>query len=200
MMSLIMSYKEGNEFNMIYTEDQIYPFFAPDDSHGFLSNWYKSDFRGVARFSGYDEYKIANVTEYCYPITYVCAEQFLMASKATLFRDLAAHEKIMLTNSPREMKDFGRRVKNFDETVWNANKMFIMRTALYLKFTQNEELKTGLLLTGDKELIEASPYDKIWGVGLGSNDKRLLNTNEWRGQNLLGQCLMDVRKAIKEGN
>ena len=200
MMSRITSFKENNEFNMIYTEDQIYPFFAPDDSHGFLSNWYKSDFRGVARFSGYDEYKIANVTEYCYPITYVCAEQFLMASKATLFGDLAAHEKIMLTNSPREMKDFGRRVKNFNSAVWDANKMSIMRMGLYYKFTQNEKLQRGLLLTGDKVLIEASPYDHIWGVGLGPNDARLLNTDEWRGQNLLGQCLIDIRKAIQNGS
>ena len=185
---------------MIYTEDQIYPFWACDDSHGFLSNWYKSPFSSKMCIKGYDEFKIAKLSEYPYEIPYVCAEQFLMAGKAMLFEDHDAHEKIMCTKSPREMKDFGRRVKNFDEMTWNANKMFIMRTALYLKFTQNEELKTGLLLTGDKELIEASPYDKIWGVGIGPNDKRLLNTDEWKGLNLLGQCLMDVRKAIKEGN
>lgn len=185
---------------MIYTGDQIYPFFAPDDAHGFLSNWYKSPFSSKMYIKGCDEFKIAEISEYPYEIPYVCAEQFLMAAKAMLFGDLAAHEKIMLTNSPREMKDFGRRVKNFNKTVWDANKMFIMRTGLYYKFTQNEELKTGLLLTGDRILIEASPYDHVWGVGLGPNDKRLLNTDEWRGQNLLGQCLMDIRKAIRDGD
>ena len=181
---------------MIYTEDQIYPFWACDDSHGFLSNWYKSPFSSKTCIEGYDEFKIAKISKYPYEIPYVCAEQFLMAMKATLFEDQQTHEKIMQTKSPREMKDFGRRVKNFNKTVWDANKMFIMRSALFCKFDQNEELKNGLLLTGDKILIEASPYDHVWGVGLGPSDERLLNTNMWRGQNLLGQCLMDIRMAL----
>lgn len=182
---------------MIYTENQIYPFFAPDDSHGFLSNWYKSSFSSKIRIAGYDEFKVAKISQHPYEVTYVCAEQFLMAMKALLFGDHEAHEKIMGTKSPREMKDFGRRVKNFNKTVWDTNKMFIMRSALFCKFDQNEELKNGLLLTENKILIEASPYDHVWGVGLGPNDERLLNTDTWRGQNLLGQCLMDIRIAFK---
>lgn len=184
---------------MIYAEDQIYPFFAPDDSHGFLSNWYKSPFEARCRFGECDAYKISAIDELLHGVRYCCAEQFLMASKATLFGDADSYEKIMKTSSPREMKDFGRRVKGFDQEVWDANKATVMHFALHLKFDQNEELAEGLLLTGDRVIIEASPYDVIWGVGLGPSDKRLLNTDEWRGQNLLGECLMDTRRSLRAG-
>lgn len=184
---------------MIYTEEQIYPFWAALDSHGFLSNWYKSPFETKCRFGSCDESKISVIEELPQDVRYCCAEQFLMAAKATLFGDIDSYERIMKTSSPREMKDFGRRVKGFDQDVWDANKATIMRFALHFKFEQNEELAEGLLLTGDRIIIEASPYDTVWGVGLGPNDKRLLNTDEWRGQNLLGECLMDARRALRDG-
>ena len=86
-------------------------------------------------------------------------------------------------------------VKNFNEGVWNTHKYKIMYSGVYAKFTQNPELKIRLLATGEKFLVEASPYDKIWGIGYNKSDA-LPNINNW-GQNLLGQILMEVRTNIK---
>lgn len=114
------------------------------------------------------------------------------------FKDHETAEKIMRTKSQREHKRLGRLVKNFDEDVWRIRSIEIVRQANYLKFTQDIELRDRLLLTHPKELVEASPYDRIWGVGMSINDPRIESKHLWRGRNLLGQILVDIRDKIKE--
>lgn len=130
-----------------------------------------------------------------------CAEQYMMARKALHFKDDKTLNEIMSTRSPRTQKAWGRKVKNFDEASWDAVKKQTVYDGTYLKFSQNETLKQMLLNTGSKTIVEASPYDKIWGVGLHFDDDDILDESKWRGENLLGKALMEVREElIKVGN
>jgi hypothetical protein len=94
------------------------------------------------------------------------------------------------------MKKAGRKVRDFIDAVWLKHRNKILQDGLYAKFTQNKALFEKLKSTGNKVLVEASPYDKIYGVGLGENDPKILDENNWRGENLLGNTLMNVRNII----
>lgn len=131
-------------------------------------------------------------------ITYKNSEQYMMYKKAMLFDDVAIARQVLWTSDPRKMKELGRRVKGFDEKTWQANRMKIMVDGCYLKFTQNKHLQDELLATGNKVIVEASPYDKVWGIGLAEDDPRALNAQQWQGENLLGIALMAVREKINE--
>jgi ribA/ribD-fused uncharacterized protein len=121
---------------------------------------------------------------------YSCAEQYMMGQKALIFNDFETFEKILSEdNHPGLIKTLGREVKNFNSIVLNGN---------YYKFTQNEEMLEMLISTGNKILVEASPFDKIWGIGLSEDNKNIENPNYWKGQNLLGFALMEVRDEIKK--
>ncbi len=128
---------------------------------------------------------------------YNCAEQYMMAQKALLFKDIEAHDDIMKTLSPRQQKMRGREIKNFDQKTWDENRLSIVLGANSAKFTQNFDLMLYLLGTGDKPIVEASPEDKIWGIGLSANDPLAQNRETWKGANLLGECLTQVRVLIK---
>lgn len=131
-------------------------------------------------------------------ITYCCAEQWMMTSKARLFLNNKALEtKILKTKDPKAVKALGREVRNFDKNTWNENKVEIVKRGNIAKFSQNPDLKEYLLSTGNKVLVEASPYDDIWGVKLAARDKAILNPNNWIGENLLGFILMEVRDLLK---
>jgi ribA/ribD-fused uncharacterized protein len=127
-----------------------------------------------------------------------CSEQQFIAHKAILFDDKAAFNAVMNSDDPAVQKRAGRLIENFDQTVWDQNKVELMQLAVYLKFSQNEDLKKILLDTGDKILVEASPYDKIWGIGMGADHKDILDESKWNGENLLGKVLMEVRDLIRE--
>ena len=129
-------------------------------------------------------------------IEYSCAEQFMMANKADLFNDFKTLERILNENNPKKIKKLGREIINFDESIWNNNKYSIVINGNYFKFTQNDNMKKILLNTGNKIIVEASPYDKIWGVGLIENDEDIHNPNKWLGENLLGFALMEIRDII----
>ena len=118
-----------------------------------------------------------------------------MYHKATLFNDPEIAEHILTATNPFTVKKLGQQVKGFDEEQWKANRLDIVRRANVLKFTQNEELRDFLLATEDKILVEASPYDKIWGIGK-TAAKAMATKDEW-GLNLLGEALMDVRKELR---
>lgn len=163
---------------MIKREDLVAFWSNKDKDTGYLSQWYYSPF----------------VDEMGY--YYTCCEQYMMFQKAVLFHDVETAKKIMETEDPKKIKALGREVKNFDSAVWDDAKFDIVVKANHKKFTQNEELRERLLGTGDKILVEASPYDKIWGVGLRANDERILDERNW-GQNLLGKALMGVRERIR---
>lgn len=130
-------------------------------------------------------------------IQYPSAEHFMMAEKARLFSDEEVLDKILNSNSPAEAKKYGREVKRFDPKVWDENKMDIIVQANLAKFGQNEGLKEFLLNTKERILVEASPVDQIWGIGLAKDSKDASNPLKWRGENLLGFALMEVRKLLK---
>lgn len=145
---------------------------------GILSNWYKVDFT----LDG---------------ITYNCVEQYMMAEKARVFDDPNSLVLIMSKNSPRDQKAQGRKVKNFDATIWTECCLERCLPGVREKFLQNKSLAEMLISTGDKTIAEASPYDKIWGIGLAPDDPLALDQVNWAGTNLLGELLMIVRDEIR---
>ena len=129
--------------------------------------------------------------------SYDCAEQWMMASKARYFGDGRALNAIMAAvGDPAEQKRIGRRVKNFDAPAWAQIAPYIVYEGNVAKFTQNVMLRKALLATRSDELVEASPTDTIWGVGLSEDDPRAFDKSQWRGQNLLGEILMRVRSTL----
>ncbi|MBQ3664575.1 MAG: NADAR family protein [Lachnospiraceae bacterium] len=129
---------------------------------------------------------------------YSCMEQFMMASKARLFQDDDILKNILHTSDPYTIKELGRKVKGFREDLWNNHKFSIVFYGNYQKFSQNQELKEYLIATKDSILAEASPYDAIWGIKMSENDVDAENPMKWRGQNLLGFALMQVRDCLME--
>ena len=121
----------------------------------------------------------------------------MMAEKARLFGDKETLEKIMAATVQGKIKALGREVKNFDQTEWDKCKHTIVLTGNFQKFLQNPELKDFLLRTGDKILVEASPRDRIWGIGMGRANENACNPAAWRGRNLLGFALMEVRDELR---
>ena len=133
-------------------------------------------------------------------IAYNCGEQYMMHRKAVLFDDSFTAGKILRSVSPREQKDLGRRVQGYDDKIWSEDRLAIMQYGLYYKFEQNPEFGKQILDTGSRILVEASPYDRIWGVGLGEENDLILDEANWKGQNLLGKALMQVRDVLRNGN
>ena len=131
-------------------------------------------------------------------ITYVSAEHYMMAEKARLFGDDAVREQAIAAKSPGAAKALGRTVANFDQATWEQHRFDIVVNGSIGKFGQNEPLKTYLLETGNKVLVEASPRDCIWGVGLGKNNEKITDPRTWRGQNLLGFALMKARAVLRD--
>ena len=124
---------------------------------------------------------------------YPTAEHFMMAEKAALFEDLETRQQVLQAEDPSTAKALGRQVRGFDETIWLANRFSIVARASQAKFAQNLELQHFLKQTGSSILVEASPVDKIWGIGLAKDDVRASDPNLWLGLNLLGFALMQVR-------
>ena len=152
-------------------------FWSTRGEYGFMSNWYKCNFE-----CGYQ---------------YSSMEQYMMHQKSLLFGDVKMAAKIMETSSVRQCKAYGRKVSNFDDTIWNGVKQIIVYNGLLSKFEQHEKLKKKLLDTGDEIIIEASPKDMIWGAGLDADDPDILDMSKWKGQNLLGFTLMQVREELR---
>ncbi|EAC4172330.1 NADAR family protein [Listeria monocytogenes] len=130
-------------------------------------------------------------------VEYNCAEQFMMAEKAKLFNDMEMREKILAAKHPKQAKDFGRLISGFQEDIWLKNRFNIVMRANQAKFSQNEELKKFLMQTKNRILVEASPVDKIWGIGMAADNKNVENPLYWKGLNLLGFALMAVRDELE---
>lgn len=124
---------------------------------------------------------------------YPTAEHFMMAEKAALFGDQETRRRVLDAPNPGAAKAFGRQVRGFDDGVWEENRFDIVMRANVAKFSQNAELGQFLKQTGSRVLVEASPVDRIWGIGLATDDARVSNPNLWLGLNLLGFALMRVR-------
>ena len=145
---------------------------------GELSNWFWSKFK----------YK---------DITFDNTEQAFMWEKANVFCDKETADKILRTPNPKENKKLGRQVTGFNTEEWIMYSYIFMVAVNYCKYSQNPELKEILLSTGDKTLVEASPVDKIWGIGIHWRDDDCLDETKWQGMNLLGKALMHVRDELK---
>ena len=144
--------------------------------HGILSQWARTHFT----YNG---------------VVYNCCEQAMMAAKAMLFNDQVALAEITSTDSPRTHKAWGRKVKGFDPNIWNANKRRIVHEINYARAESDWPFREALLATGDLILVEASPYDRIWGIGYSAHNA--LRFRHLWGQNLLGLALTDVRNRIQ---
>jgi conserved hypothetical protein, ribA/ribD-fused len=130
---------------------------------------------------------------------YPTAEHWMMAGKARLFGDEAALAAIMAAPSPGAAKALGRQVRGFDEARWAEARYDIVVRGNLAKFSQHDDLRDFLLRTGRRVLVEASPYDRIWGVGLGRDHPNVGTPSRWRGRNLLGFALMEVRERLTRG-
>ena len=146
---------------------------------GPASQWYESDFE----IDG---------------TTYNCAEQYMMAQKAELFADQKSLKQIMKSDDPRTQKKLGRAVTGFDQTVWERECKQIVYRANLAKFTQNPQLTLWLLSQVETTFVEASPYDKVWGIGLGEQDPLRLDRLTWQGTNWLGEAITNVRNDIRK--
>ncbi|WP_432664407.1 NADAR family protein [Wukongibacter baidiensis] len=142
-----------------------------------MSQWWKSKFT-------------IDTSHYC------CMEQYMMAEKARIFNDQDMLDAILKSNSPKQIKEFGRKVRHFDEEIWRRKRSAIILNGNFAKFLQDNELKQYLIQTKGKVLVEASPFDKIWGIGLSVDDENIKNPLLWKGQNLLGFALMEVRDEL----
>lgn len=143
-----------------------------------LSQWYIKDFKEN-------------------DLIFNCMEKYMMYNKALLFDDKNIANEILNTNHPKAIKELGRKVKNFNDEAWDKMKYKIVFTGNYYKFSQNTDLRNFLLSTKNKVLVEASPYDKVWGIKMRYDDENIENPFFWKGENLLGFALMQVRDEIK---
>lgn len=128
---------------------------------------------------------------------YNCAEQYMMARKAELFRDRSSLRKIMTAKEPERQKAFGRHIEGFNVHVWEAVARDVVFRGNAAKFTQHADLRAQLLATGDDLIAEASPTDVVWGIGLPEDDPDALEPARWRGRNWLGAAIMEVRRTLR---
>lgn len=129
-------------------------------------------------------------------ITYCCMEQYMMSEKAKLFNDKEMYNKIMNETDQKTIKYYGRLVNGFNSKIWDKHKCDIIIKGNFHKFSQNEELKNYLLSTKDSILVEASPFDTVWGIGMSRHIDDAKDPKKWKGRNLLGFCLMEVRDML----
>lgn len=163
---------------MDFNKDNYLFFYGHTDKSGpkkCLSNWYPSEF-----YEG--------------DIKFYNSEQYMMFKKAILFNDIDIAKEILEDPNPKVVKAKGRLVKNFKEDVWIENAREFVYKGCFLKFSQNNDLEKFLVSTVGKVLVEASPYDKIWGIGI--NIKSAEEGKVWKGSNWLGECLMRVRDDL----
>ena len=142
----------------------------------------------------YSQWHKANMT--IDGITYNSCEQYMMHQKALTFGDTEIAKIIMAETNPSEQKKYGRMIRNFDKSVWDKVCLSIVIKGNYFKFSQNENLKTSLLLTGNRILVEASPLDNIWGIGMAEDDVNIEHPMCWKGLNLLGQAITIVKQEL----
>ena len=128
---------------------------------------------------------------------YATAEHWMMAGKARLFEDQDAERLILAARSPAQAKNMGRLVRGFDEQTWRRERFGIVVEGSVHKFAAHDDLRQFLLNTGDRVLVEASPVDRVWGIGLAADDEAASAPERWRGPNLLGFALMAARERLR---
>lgn len=129
-------------------------------------------------------------------VEYLTAEHYMMAQKARLFNDEEAFAQILQVKHPNDAKQLGRKVRNYDEQLWKEKRFEIVVQANLAKFSQHPELSAVLLATHDRILVEASPVDRVWGIGMAQDHVHIQDPAQWNGLNLLGFALMQVRAQL----
>lgn len=155
----------------LYTE---YTFFYG----GPFSNWYPAIFED------------ANGT------VFTCSEQYMMYHKAILFKDYEIANRIMFATQPPDQKDLGKMVRGFNREHWQAFAKTIVLAGCFYKFTQNKYCNKALEESAGTLLVEASPTDTIWGIGLSERDPKRLDPKNWNGSNWLGEVLTNLREGL----
>ncbi len=130
---------------------------------------------------------------------YLQVEQWFMAEKARLFGDEETRKKILKCKWPKGQKELGRQVKGYSDAKWSAAREKVMLEGQIAKYSQNPKLQKLLLATGDDTIVECSPEDDIWGIGIDQYHKDATNPPKWKGDNLLGKVLMKARDAVRDG-
>jgi len=188
--------KERIDNTMKYTKKDIIALYQSKTRLKFLFFWGHSEYPG-------------NITKAClsqwYPcefikddVVYSTAEQYMMAQKALLFQDIKTYNEIMAAGHPKKYKALGRKVENFSGDIWDKNKYRIVIEGNFCKFSQNQKLKEFLLGTKSRVLVEASPHDAVWGIRMSEDNKNIENPLMWKGENLLGFALMEVRDLLAQ--
>ncbi|MEU8692957.1 NADAR family protein [Streptomyces sp. NPDC048665] len=129
-------------------------------------------------------------------VEYATAEHWMMAGKARLFEDAEAERKVLAAGHPSRAKKAGRLVRGFDEEIWERERFRIVVEGSVHKFASDDALRAFLLGTGDRVLVEASPVDRVWGIGLAATDEAAMDPQRWKGPNLLGFALMAARERL----
>lgn len=132
-------------------------------------------------------------------VEYATAEHWMMAGKARLFEDAEAERRVLAAGHPSQAKNAGRLVRGFDESIWERERFRIVVEGSVHKFSAHDDLREFLLNTGDRVLVEASPVDRVWGIGLAADDEAAADPERWRGPNLLGFALMEARERLAHG-
>ena len=149
----------------------------PNISKSFFSQWYDSPYQVEGQ-------------------RFLTAEHHMMHQKALLFGDADAADRLLGARNPGEAKAIGRQVVGFDQELWNKHRFSIVVKANVAKFGSHPELQKFLIGTGKRVLVEASPVDKIWGIGMAADNPNCENPNKWKGLNLLGFALMEARDEL----
>ena len=181
---------EGNSYD-IASLDKLPPSLIP------ISKSYRETINQISFFRKYCP--LSNHSPAPFTINkkdYNSSEQMFLSEKCITFGQTAAAQNIMCMDDPGKMVQEAKVCRGYNEK-WDMEQEDIMLTAILGKFTQNEEHEKFLLSTGDKILVEGSPYDSTWGVGLAFNDPAIDNSQNWKGDNLLGKALMTARRLIK---
>ena len=178
--TMIAIQKQKN-FDELTIEGKVVPavfFHLPDEPYGFLSNWYLSDFeiKGIKFNSN---------------------EQYIMYRKAEIFGDSQTAEAILNAKTPAEQQKLGQMAKGYNDTLWFGLRQVVTMRGLYAKFSQNEELKKKLLDTDEAFLVECAYSDLNWACGWRLTDPQRKDLSKWRGKNLLGVALMEVREQLQ---
>lgn len=184
---------------MIYNRKSLEAAFQKGEKFKFLFFW------------GHQPHPSGQITQSCFSqwwlsdftvdgTTYHSAEHWMMAEKARLFQDQEMLEKIIEAPTPAEAKKLGRAVRSFDQATWESKRFDIVVEGNRHKFSQQPEIMGFLLGTQNLVLVEASPRDRIWGIGMGGKNENASNPTLWRGQNLLGFALMKARDHFLELN
>ncbi|RYD51210.1 MAG: NADAR family protein [Sphingobacteriales bacterium] len=159
-------------------------------------------------FWGHQKSKDGTITVSCFSqwwpspftvegVVYQTAEHWMMAQKALLFKDQVSYQKIVEAGSPKEAKALGRGVQNYEDALWTEKRFEIVVAGNMHKFSQDDGLAAFLHSTGTKVLVEASPVDPIWGIGLSADSPKAQDPTQWNGLNLLGFALMAVRDRLE---